>query len=568
MQLRVSGTSVITQDLTNNRNCPAGVDQQIEILYGNYDGVLGGVNSRESLVSRESQISKFVNLVNREHIHAYVAFRGHVTVPIGSVRLSSCAFELLDNCGVPASRCFCIGSAEMVTAFDLELPLVEPVLIPAIESGYFVTDGMSSVCRFIRDLWVRACTEAEREAHSPEAFERFEAAVFNWHPSREDMNREQHALNGNIDRPPNFAAAVRRGLDADPANPGQARGGLDRQQRAREMRRDRNNGGRAGGRANREANRGALARGDAQYRNDHTYRMAVGNGFRTAQALALFNRWARANIDHIDPGSIPVCLACGNAELELCNCYIHDRAPEPVEPEVAVIGVVGRPLYTNPSMWTGFVRGVRRAFVTPRFDFNQVNNHAIRTLQGSFDPSSIGDELINEELYSYLRVEMHCDYMINGVEDRRLKLEHCRKLAKIWCKNKKINIDSVAQANIFALTVQRACDSVENDTLYQRQDPNWRPSFSKAWVILFLLMFVWLRPSNVKDIVVNVIAACLASHVWMVQLLTGLGHLLSGANFALFALTNMPGDVVLSVSLGSFYMLLLFLLIVVIRRLL
>lgn len=249
-----------------------------------------------------------------------------------------------------------------------------------------------------------------------------------------------------------------------------------------------------------------------QYRRDAAYRAGVENGFGTVGALNRFNQWVQGNIDQINPASVPVCLTCGNSDYQLCNCYVNEAAPV-VEEDVPVLGVVGDPVVRNRPMWVGWVQGIHRMFFAPQFDLNAVNNHRLRGLVRDFDPSELSDDLINERMYCHIRCEMHTHYRVNGREDRDLRLEHCRKIAKRYCEKNKIRLDSQGAATAFAVTVQRACDQAENGILYQPQNPNWvgrSLPFLKAWVILFLVgVALMLQLSGVNAIAARMIKTIL-----------------------------------------------------------
>jgi hypothetical protein len=75
---------------------------------------------------------------------------------------------------------------------------------------------------------------------------------------------------------------------------------------------------------------------------------------------------------------------------------------------------------------------------------------------------------------------MHVNYKINGVDNRDIRLEHCRKLASRWAAINKVKVDTPMAVNVMFVTVQRACDQDENRALLAYANPS--ASFSRAWV--------------------------------------------------------------------------------------
>jgi len=508
----------------------------LELLYGNEHGEQGGVNSRESLVCQESQLvvvdhltwdqsvtriesqsqlPRYLRYLRREHLTGgctgddsagdHLACTNCLRISLyrnlifeRKIRIDSCFmgqlssdFVRLERVIVDESMCFTLAS--------LGCPVYLAHTIGVMpcrwhlnysghpyrgncwdrERGYYeLESGQEYFVELLARLW-----DLSGNAQYLEAFAR-------------RHNRYMHASNGNIDAAPlrargganppqpparrgyaDVAANGRRGEDGE-----QGRQGNALRQHQRNVRHGRQQ------QHQNQRNGAAIDRGVNEHRLDRAYQTAVATGFRTAGALARFNEWAAANAAQINPASIPICVECGNAAIELCQHFVHEAAPA-VEADVPVLGIVGRAEFANRWLWQTWVDGVRRAFYAPRFNLNVVNNHQIRGVFRDFDTSELTDDLICEELYSHIRTEMHVHYRVNGREDRDLRLEHCRKLARRWCEKKKIAVETAFSANIFVLTVQRACDQYENTALYAPQNPNWASlslSFPRAWVCIVI----------------------------------------------------------------------------------
>lgn len=205
----------------------------------------------------------------------------------------------------------------------------------------------------------------------------------------------------------------------------------------------------------------------AQFRNTNTYLAAVDKGFKNRLALDKFNSWVR-NSD-IDPSKVRVCNECGACDLELCEHFIVNS------PTVAAVDQSGALLIpTGPCnfnyrwMW---VDKIKRMFVWPKFDADVVNNHNLN----GFHNEQLGDSLINEQLFNYIRLGMNTSYVINGVDDRSARLAHCHKLASRFMDENKIKQSDRTETrfvNVVTSTIQRACDSAENRMLYAPSNPS------------------------------------------------------------------------------------------------
>jgi len=358
------------------------------------------------------------------------------------------------------------------------------------------------------------------------------------HLTRCQRNKLMHSLNGNIDNLQNIQddlnGVVRRPNDAPPPYQARRQGARrgDRQQNDGRARRDQQHRRQQNQQQARQEN--AVDAGIAQYRFDRMYRRAVEAGFRRAGALVRFNQWVTAHIADIDPASVPVCLDCGASDYQLCNHYVNAAAADPVEEDQPVLAMMDN-VVVQRRCFRGWVNGVLRRFVSPgfsdwfcpapRFDFTVVNN---RHLAG-FDASNIHDRNINESLYCYLRAKMHTNYRVNGVEDETLRLEHVKKLADRWCAENKIKISTTEQVNALQLTIQRAADQVENQTLYKHQNPNL--GFFSAWVLIStLLTALVVVPWFISAFALPVIQICFLAGMCLTMLyLAGFHNLLYGA---------------------------------------
>nr|WRQ65541.1 hypothetical protein [Tolivirales sp.] len=243
-----------------------------------------------------------------------------------------------------------------------------------------------------------------------------------------------------------------------------------------------------------------------EYVRSEWYVKAVRGGFKNQAALDRFNQSVRDLSTTIDPRMAPVCQECGNSDLELCEHFISQRPDQPavhVDDEALIIPDIPDSNISWRFMW---VDRVRRMFTWPKFDNSVLINHSNR----GFDPSLIPDDQVWDDMFMYIRLHLNTHYKIDGVFDRQAKLAHCNKLALRFLTDMKINIMDVLkpqQINSIKLTVARACDQRDDQTLFKEVDP--RQNF---WAAPVLPKFMTFR--NL------VIAGCIISPAIVSKLVT------------------------------------------------
>lgn len=231
------------------------------------------------------------------------------------------------------------------------------------------------------------------------------------------------------------------------------------------------------------------------YRCTDIYTKAYERKFNTQGALDTFNLWVVNNKEHIDPACMPVCLECGACDLMLCNHFINGFVDPAVKDELGsddgvVVVDEAAPILIS-RRHRGFVNGILRWFIThrdPSFDLNINNNHNCKY----FDNVAIPDDYINSDLYLFIRSKMHAKY-----PSRDVKIEHCLRLAEVFDTKNKVSYSTPLALNRRMITVQKACDSHENDVLLAHNDPQQQGSFSKAWafVVVLVILMLLLHPA-------------------------------------------------------------------------
>ncbi|APG76219.1 hypothetical protein 1 [Changjiang tombus-like virus 19] len=202
------------------------------------------------------------------------------------------------------------------------------------------------------------------------------------------------------------------------------------------------------------------------YQFTKVYTAALDKGFKDRAALNTFTTWVNANIASIDPASIRVCNECGSSDLIPCDHFIVPAAPNAVVVNAHQYFAVpaGPTNFRRRFMWVG---GIRRMFTWPSYDASINNNHNL----GGFHNSDIDDNMIIDEMYNYIQLNMCTSYLINGSVDRRARLEHCHKLALKYCEEHSLRNPDPTTTHAIQNTIQRACDNAENDMLYERTNP-------------------------------------------------------------------------------------------------
>lgn len=204
--------------------------------------------------------------------------------------------------------------------------------------------------------------------------------------------------------------------------------------------------------------------------NEHSvtewYLAAVKRGFKNQDALDVFNATVATIANDIDPRRIPVCMECGCSDAILCKHYIVNGGVEAIDNAV-VIPATGGFFMKWRFQW--FERA-SRMFTWPRFDSSVLVNH----YNAGFDPSIIPDTEIWPEMLCYIRLHLHTEYKIDGVFNRSAKLAHCKKLANRFLTDNNIKLSDCLTpetVNQIQLTVARACDQRDDQTLFKTDDP-------------------------------------------------------------------------------------------------
>lgn len=203
------------------------------------------------------------------------------------------------------------------------------------------------------------------------------------------------------------------------------------------------------------------------YHRTEWYSKAVRAGFKTAGALKRFNETVVAFQNQIDPLQVPVCMECGNSDVELCEHFVV-AAKVAVDVEEDALVIVPAVNMKHRFQW---VNKFRRMFTWPSFDSTLVQNHNL----AGFDNEQITDAYIWPELFSYIRLGFNTTYVIQGVHDRAAKLAHAKKLGVRFLDETKVGLADRNRpefVNRFVHTVQRACDQRDDEMLLKETNPN------------------------------------------------------------------------------------------------
>nr|WRQ65539.1 hypothetical protein [Tolivirales sp.] len=212
-----------------------------------------------------------------------------------------------------------------------------------------------------------------------------------------------------------------------------------------------------------------------------------------AASLARFNAWITANQDRIDPAEQRVCVKCGHVDFTLCA---HSIKEDTVAPAPAAVVIVPQNLRHHEWSFRP-VKALTEAFQWPGFDTHSQSDARLH----GFSNHHLPDDLIIPELFSYLTFNMQTSYLVNGVDDRALRLSHVHRLAQKWVISK--NLESEVEADQhycvrIKFTVQRACDNAQNAMLYGQRDPArnfglaWLPGSRVSQLMLCLLVVIAL----------------------------------------------------------------------------
>jgi hypothetical protein len=212
---------------------------------------------------------------------------------------------------------------------------------------------------------------------------------------------------------------------------------------------------------------GYIKREEHKFRITEMYKAAWQKGFASQQALEKFNTWVKNNEDFIDDAAMPVCMECGDPKLSLCEHFIHKakNTVEVVEDQLLIPR--GQTNFTWRLQW---VNKVRRFFTWPKFNFEEPDNGDL----GGFSNDDIPQDQLLVPLYNYIRMTKNTHYNVNGVWDRQACLAHCHKIGTRYLDEIKYPVEQRVVSNFvnrFHMTVQRAADEIENQTLHQYRNP-------------------------------------------------------------------------------------------------
>lgn len=225
------------------------------------------------------------------------------------------------------------------------------------------------------------------------------------------------------------------------------------------------------------------------------------------------NAWIRTNEASISPECMSVCVDCdAGAQFELCGCYL--TAPAPGAPVIDAHQHLRGNLVHRERL--NFLRrGLydMMSWEAPQFDFETQNNQ----LLNGFHNRSIGDDRMLPDLYNFITVNMNVTYTNSaGFDDRALRIEHCRRLASRFADTHQWDLSKdTVLANRYKFTIQRACDQVENDALYQETKPGqsfwqaWSPQSPEAWRRFLILVCIML----IAALITVAIMCSLVSHI-------------------------------------------------------
>jgi len=249
------------------------------------------------------------------------------------------------------------------------------------------------------------------------------------------------------------------------------------------------------------------------YRLTTIYAAAMDKGFKNDAARLRFNEWVAANRDAINETAQTACLECGVVDLFACE---HRLAPQSnhidADDDEAVVFNVGPNREVVASYvyeqryWQELRDKMMNIWNKPRFDPSTTYNPDLH----GFDNSLISQaDCFNEELFNYIRLHRNVDYLVDGVFNRRVAMQHASVLAIKFMDEKKIPLDSRTETlvvNTFWHTVQRAVDDQVQPMISAQRDEhrNWLSKFSllrpfqlagslsipQARVIFFIAIFL------------------------------------------------------------------------------
>jgi len=210
-----------------------------------------------------------------------------------------------------------------------------------------------------------------------------------------------------------------------------------------------------------------------------------------AASLARFNAWINTNKDDIDPAEQKFCGDCGDVDFTLCAHCIKPavQAAPPVAVEIIPANLRHHTWNFHP------IQTLKEGFRWPGFDTHSLSDDRLH----GFSNADLPNDLVIPELFGFLVNNMQTSYIVNGADDRALRLSHVHRLAQKWAikKEREEQIETDAHYSVrFRLTIQRACDNAQNRMLYEERDPRrnfglaWLPKSPLGLVALFLVVVI------------------------------------------------------------------------------
>lgn len=228
---------------------------------------------------------------------------------------------------------------------------------------------------------------------------------------------------------------------------------------------------------------------ESKFKMTTQYLKLIEREYTDKKQLDRANAWVKANIKDLDPSRMHVCTTCDDgADFNICACHLKIITTQTVVDDNAAfrtrhwekpLGRLTNDIY-NVMGWD-----------KPSFYPEQPYNKKLR----GFENKHIHPSFIIPKLYSYISVNMNTCYPNSyGIEDRDLRIEHCRRLALRYAELHSLDVTDLLVANRIKHTVQRVCDQQENAMLYEKDDSldqsflqAWLPRTLQGWLMLSLL---------------------------------------------------------------------------------
>lgn len=231
-------------------------------------------------------------------------------------------------------------------------------------------------------------------------------------------------------------------------------------------------------------------------------------------SLNRFNDWVWSLGGALDESAQRVCSKCGHVGFQLCfhSIAAEEAAEESLTKDFGGVVLAGE----RHHKWSFRpVSILKDGFHMPAFDTLSQKDENLN----GFSNDHIRADLILPDLYNHLVANMQTSYVVDGREDRRLRLAHVHRLAGKWIVKKDLEaqLERDTHYNVcFRHTIQRACDNMSNDMLYEQRTP--ARNFGLAW----------LPKSRVAQLLFFIVGVMLVAYA----VLTAISFLLSVADTA------------------------------------